>query len=203
MTFYDNWIKVFPNIKILEDNYEIIKNEIKNYTNEWVDWPEMKLSPNKKWKVIPLLYTFPNVEKKNMIWLSKFTQELPKLTSILKSIKGIRSAIVSKIGPSNILLKHQGWACLANYVLRVHLPIIVPQHKKCGLWCDKETRYLYEGKLKVFDDSKLHTAFNFSNKDRIVLIIDILRNSSPLKIPKGISNIKQTPQLLEAIKKYK
>ena len=38
-----------------------------------------------------------------------------------------------------------------------------------------------EGEILVFDDSKLHLAFNKANEERVVLIVDMAR---PESIPK-------------------
>ena len=98
----------------------------------------------------------------------------------------------------------QGWAILANHVLRCHLPLEVPQldgepafvpgtalsHGEekatlnklspppgaCGLVVDNQLHYHREGGLMVFDDSHPHYAFNkHPSQNRLVLIFDIAR----------------------------
>lgn len=57
----------------------------------------------------------------------------------------------------------QGWGILANHVLRVHLPLIVPTingTECCALVCEKQPQYHKVGDFVVFDDSKMHYAFN-------------------------------------------
>lgn len=49
-----------------------------------------------------------------------------------------------------------------------------------------------EGEIIVFDDSKLHKAFNESSGERLVLIVDILR---PPGIPLGTADGDHTPEL--------
>lgn len=49
-----------------------------------------------------------------------------------------------------------------------------------------------EGEIVVFDDSKLHRAFNNSTSDRLVLIVDILR---PPGIALGTAEGGHTPEL--------
>lgn len=49
-----------------------------------------------------------------------------------------------------------------------------------------------EGEIIVFDDSKLHKAFNHATRDRLVLIVDILR---PPGVPLGTAEGAHTPEL--------
>jgi aspartyl/asparaginyl beta-hydroxylase (cupin superfamily) len=52
----------------------------------------------------------------------------------------------------------------------VHLPLIVPGH--CGFRVGGETRAWRKGEAFVFDDTIEHEAWNRSDRDRAVLIID-------------------------------
>ena len=56
-----------------------------------------------------------------------------------------------------------------------------------------------EGKWLAFDDSKIHYANNTSNKDRIVLLIDIQR---PEFIKTGNSDVTETTELKNFIDLY-
>ena len=62
--FY-NWEVLYPSLKILKDNINIIRKELFN-NNYWIPWPEKNLYENNryKWDVIPLLYTFPSYDIK-------------------------------------------------------------------------------------------------------------------------------------------
>lgn len=56
----------------------------------------------------------------------------------------------------------------------------------------RQVRCHAEGEIIVFDDSKLHKAFNESTTERLVLIVDILR---PPGIPLGTAEGGHTPEL--------
>ena len=56
-------------------------------------------------------------------------------------------------------------------VLRAHLGLIIPEG--CGIRVGNETRSWKEGKMLVFDDSFEHEAWNNSDQDRFVLMLDI------------------------------
>ena len=49
-----------------------------------------------------------------------------------------------------------------------------------------------EGEIMVFDDSKLHKAFNGCTEERLVLIVDLLR---PPGVPLGTADGEHTPEL--------
>ena len=113
---------------------------------------------------------------------------------------------------------HTGWEDLANHVLRCHLALIVPRGQKCGLWVDGEEQYHAEREIIVFDDSKIHRAFNVSAVedveavggaeggsaegclDRIVLIVDLVR---PSFIPPGAATGGHTAELDDFISAFR
>jgi hypothetical protein len=98
---------------------------------------------------------------------------------------------------------------LANYVLRCHMPIIIPPNHLSGLWVDSVEQFHVVGDIIVFDDSKIHKAFNVpidpsqteedaaaARVDRIVLIVDLLR---PSDLPLGGATGKHTQELDQLI----
>jgi hypothetical protein len=93
---------------------------------------------------------------------------------------------------------HTGWADLANHVLRVHLCLTMPEYplNSCGLWVNGEEEFHHPGEIIVFDDSKLHKAFNLSNEPRMVLIIDLMR---PVDMEKGKATGGNSAELQELI----
>lgn len=196
--------EVFPMTEKLIQNFDVILEEVKTLlsTKEWTPWPEETLysGPLQRgdWKVIPLLYTFPAFDPSKSKWVSSNARQCPKTVELLKEIPGIRTALFSRLGPLTRLSAHQGWADLANYVLRCHLPLIVPENQNnlCGMWVEGHLNYHKERELLVFDDSKWHKAFNGTSEDRVVLIFDIMR---PENLPKGQASAGHTDKLDEFI----
>lgn len=94
---------------------------------------------------------------------------------------------------------HTGWEDLANHVLRIHIPLIVPPGEYCGTWVEGEVQTHKEGEIIVFDDSKVHRAFNHSNKERLVLIIDLER---PKELPEGTAVGGHTEELDAFINRF-
>lgn len=98
------------------------------------------------------------------------------------------------------LTPHRGWAALSNHVLRCHVPLEIPEPGTSGVWVRGSKQFHSDGNILVFDDSQLHSGFNFSGKKRCVLIIDLLR---PESIPRGVAVGAMTSKLQEYIEYFK
>lgn len=76
---------------------------------------------------------------------------------------------VSRMRPMTHIEAHRG---PTNLRVRCHLAIKVPEGD-CAIRVGQETRTWEEGKCLVFDDFFVHEAWNHTDEDRIVLIIDL------------------------------
>eukprot|EP00980_Cylindrotheca_fusiformis_P008457 scaffold1786_cov138-Cylindrotheca_fusiformis.AAC.15 len=164
----------------------------------WTPWPETQHysvsssahadDPEKPWTVFPLCYCFPANQPENITWVTSTQGFCPNTCRILKSLNGliVRTALFSQLAPETTLEAHTGWADLANHVLRLHIPLVVPDNNNaslCGTWVDGCVETHQEGRPLLFDDSKIHRAFNYHPTDsRVVLIVDLAR---PEGLPKG------------------
>jgi len=144
------------------------------------------------WTVFPLCHTFPATDLTSRKFISSTCSFVPKTTQLLHTLgPTLRTALFSRLDPQTVLSAHTGWADLANYVLRVHIPLVVPKDGSgesenddadttkrglCGTWVDGCVETHEEGHLICFDDSKTHRAFNYSKEERIVLIVDLERD---------------------------
>lgn len=173
-----------------------ILSEVKKVTkNEWIEWPEKSLyDTNKNWNIFPF-FAFD-------IWIHKNCSMCPNICYLLKQIKGLKLATLSRLSKKMTLNKHQGWASHSNNVIRCHFGIIVPEKCYIGVENNNHTEIKYHKQFEwlIFDDSKIHYASNESDSDRIVLIIDIER---PKNIKKGESEIGDTKELLDIVKYFK
>lgn len=75
---------------------------------------------------------------------------------------------ISVLAPHTRIPEHYG---VSSAVLTVHLPIVVPPG--CGLRVHEETRTPEEGRLLIFDDTWQHSAWNDSDRQRVVLIFEL------------------------------
>jgi ornithine lipid ester-linked acyl 2-hydroxylase len=175
---------LYPELKIISDNFDEIKEELNNNQDKWKLWKDIvELDRKDGWKTIPL-GGFGR-------WTS-ISEDFPILKKYISDIDGIKLISYSKLEPGTILDVHRGWI-ESNDLIRNHIGIIVPE--KCGLWVEGEIKYHETEKWLSFDDSKNHSAFNKSDEDRIVLIIDMVR---PDTIKRGDS----TNATSSGLKKY-
>jgi beta-hydroxylase len=156
-----------PQLKILEENYLIILEElnqliINSKKGFWqVNYPKYVTSKlHNNWKVFSfqffgIKYTF-NCET------------CPNTASILNKIPGLISADFSYLPPHTHIKPHTGFT---KMILRVHLGLIIP--KNCSIRVGEQTKSWEQGKLLVFDDSFEHEVWNNSDEDRYILMIDI------------------------------
>jgi hypothetical protein len=178
---------------------------------QWTPWPETQhykattttsssSAGGKPWTVFPLCYCFPSNAPERLTWVEATKSHCPETCRLLHDILGttLRTALFSQLEAGTILSAHTGWADLANYVLRLHIPLVVPQQQAglCGTWVDGCVETHHVGRPLLFDDSKIHRAFNYcskqhnnntnnnnnNNETRIVLIVDLER---PSHLPMG------------------
>jgi aspartate beta-hydroxylase len=97
----------------------------------------------------------------------------PTTTHGIEAYPTIRSAAgliyVSRMRPMTHINPHRG---PTNLRLRCHLAIRVPAGD-CAIRVGEETRRWREGKCLVFDDFLVHEAWNHTDEDRVVLIVDL------------------------------
>ena len=175
----------------------------------WIPWPETQHYSSQKaprtannssarvqheaakpWTVVPLCHCFPANQIEKFQWIDLTKQQCPQTCRILESVLGttLRTALFSQLAPNTTLEPHTGWSDLANHVLRLHIPLVVPGSDHdgglglCGTWVDGCVESHVTGRPLLFDDSKLHRAFNYSDQPRIVLIVDLER---PAWLPVG------------------
>jgi ornithine lipid ester-linked acyl 2-hydroxylase len=166
--YYDT-LTINKELSLISDNYEEIKNELYKFleNNEWQLWKDIvKKKRNEGWKTIPI-YGFNK-------W-TETSKNFPILKNLAEKIESIKLVSYSKLEGGTILDPHKGWGETSNFVIRNHLGIVVPEN--CGLWVEGEKQFHKEKEWISFDDSKTHLAFNTSDSDRIVLIIDTVRPS--------------------------
>jgi len=185
---------------------------------QWTAWPERnhyqsdydnKADINgaypASWTVFPLCHTFPanDVTKRKFIPLT--CGYVPQTAKILQSFgPWLRTALFSRLEPRTTLGAHTGWADLANHVLRVHIPLQVPHGLRndglCGTWVDGCVETHAVGRIISFDDSKTHRAFNYSDEERVVLILDLARPEDDF--PLGTATGGHTNELDSFIKQF-
>lgn len=195
--FNDNHIhdnNAYPEMKFVFDNRHTIIKEFYSHilhSNKWSNWMEYDKIAN-----TPIFSKMTHTEiinrmKKNSCEINKgkpswkiFGLKLyghdikenvdmcPKTMSILNKCEGIVNAGFSCLEPNVITALHHDFN---HDILRCHIPIIIPSgntaikiNNKIYKWKDNE--------YFIFDDTYDHQAWNYTDKIRIVLIVDIKKN---------------------------
>lgn len=102
--------------------------------------------------------------------IGKFPKTLAALERLpLSTFDGNPAEVfVSVLAPHTRIPEHYG---VSSAILTAHLPIEVPPG--CALQVHEETRVPEAGKLMVFDDTWEHSAWNDSDRQRVVLIFEL------------------------------
>ena len=198
-------LSLFPFLSSLPALAPALLEELRAAPPEkWHAWPETTLymaagadggsgagAPQPAWTVIPFCYTFPS-DTGDTKWVPSSCAVLPRAAAALRALPGLKTALLSRLGPGTRLAPHQGWKEISNHVLRCHLALRIPQPGASGVTVEGSTRLHEEGALLCFDDSLTHSAFNEGAEDRVVLIFDIAR---PAGVPEGTAQDGATAEL--------
>lgn len=97
----------------------------------------------------------------------------PKTMSAIQGIPGVATAYFSLLSPQTSIAPHTGDT---DAYYRVHLGLKVPSAlPSCGIEVAGQQLPWQQDRCIAFNDIYCHTAWNHTNEDRIVLIVDILR----------------------------
>lgn len=165
--FYDS--HKFNFLDPLTDSVDVILSELSdllslNTSNGWLKtFPQyVQSNQNTGWDVFTFKFFGMNHPRNHAL--------CPKTAQLINSIPELISCDFSRMKPKTSILPHRGYS---RMILRGHLPLIVPPGDTCAIQVGDETAYHEPGKMLIFDDSYEHSAWNHSDKDRIVLMFDI------------------------------
>ncbi len=168
----------------VEDNFNISHSSNKIIDNEshsiklfepWVEKNLYQDSNEEGWDVAPLMI--------GGVIIPERCEKFPFLLSLVKKINGVISVSYSLLKPGTHIVPHKGYDDYSEKMYRFHIGMIVPEGD-IGIRVEKEIRKWEIGKSFVFDDFLIHEAWNFTTGNRIVLIIDFLKDET--KLPNNI-----------------
>lgn len=160
-SFYDK--TDFPWFQVFEDNVEVIRDECLAVKDEFITWPEPDYH-NGLWNVYGL-FDYP-------IGSTELAHKAPRTAALIKEhvpLHGTAAFSVLRAGAE--IYSHRG---LVSAYTRMHLPLVVPEGE-LGFTVRGETRKWQYGKTWAFNDRLQHAAFNKSDQDRYILLIDFKR----------------------------
>ena len=183
----------FPQMKLFDDNYDKILEELfqviekekianedyekkspydirekpKNFFEPWCEFNLYEDSRPDGWDVAPMMINYKKDEKR--------CEKVPFLMSLVNQIPGLITVSFSMLKPGTWIVPHKGYENYATVLLRYHLGLVIPKGD-LGIKVDKKLKVWEVGKSFIFDDALTHEAWNFTDKDRYVLIIDFARD---------------------------
>ena len=150
-----------PAISLLEANWLPIREECLGVI-DYVKWPESIYEGN--WDVYGLWDLQGCLLEDN-------AARCPNTVSVLTQIPNLRTAGFSKLGAGAHIKPHKGYT---DAVLRCHLGLVIPEGD-CALKVEETVYNWQEGKAFIFNDRLLHEAWNYTDSDRYVLLLDLYK----------------------------
>ncbi len=160
----------YPWVKVLENNWEIIRNEFSRF----IDGEEKLESSSVNPPYLSDKDAWQNVYFWNFLWKKhKNCQRFPETFKLLSSIPNISFAEVTCLNPRSKILPHIGET---NTTIRGHLGLKVPAPlPTMGINVSNEDKGWEEGKVVLFSDAHKHYVWNDSDENRFVLVFDVIQ----------------------------
>ncbi|PCI96755.1 MAG: hypothetical protein COB15_09205 [Flavobacteriales bacterium] len=99
---------------------------------------------------------------------------VPILHSIIKNNSNIVSVSINTLKSGAEIKPHHGDS---NTFYRTHLGIKIPEGlPNCGFKVNEEAQPWKENELLTFVDGNLHSAWNYSSTERIILVFDVIKD---------------------------
>lgn len=160
--FYD--ASQFEFSRALRAHWREILREYRGVASELQNWVESELFEG-SWSVLEL-YSFPHGEP-----IEANCRRCPIAAELVgKYFPRHAAAGFSRLAPGCVIHPHEGYQ---GETLRCHLALEVPKGD-CRLSLGGETRAWQRGELLIFDDRVTHSAWNRSDADRVVLLVDFV-----------------------------
>jgi beta-hydroxylase len=176
LTYIDNDIVSLYKDKLiyLKNNFKIIQDEcLETPLNRYENLTFMKdiIEDDYKWKVYGIRYKWKNTD---------FCDYAPKTAKMLDEIDCVNGGF-SLFLPNTETEIHAG---TTPYTYRSHLGLDVPEN--CGFKCLDSDLSIKNGEINFFDATDMHKAWNKSEKNRLILLIDLIKpNIEKINILRG------------------
>lgn len=160
----------FPWVRQIERNWTVIRNELLEQLDkgrgQLVPYMNEELmSRPKKWRTLGLM--FWTIKSKSNCRL------FPRTWEVLKQVPNLTAVSFNLLEGQTTIKPHVG---NTNAIVRCHLGLIIPDVlPRCGFRVGEESRGWKEGKLLMFCDAHRHTAWNNTNENRYIMVIDVMR----------------------------
>jgi beta-hydroxylase len=161
----------FPDLKILQDNWEIIRDEAISLNNDThikasTDLDDLGFNSffRTGWKRFYLKWYGAN--------LKSAEQLCPKTLQLLNQLPSVKGAMFTMLPPGSRLGKHRDPYAGS---LRYHLGLVTPNSDDCYISVDGQNYSWRDGEAVMFDETYIHHAENKTDQNRIILFLDVKR----------------------------
>lgn len=185
--FVYDYHKDYPKLKVLEDNFDVVRKECENILSFKKDITDVKNLMGQqtaggihtvKWKSFMF---------KSGIFVEENCKLCPETTKLIKQIPGVRTAFFSILDPNQYITPHEGYY---DGFMRYHLGVIIPnnnENQECWIRVanskiphenlpeDGDKYHWKNGEGILFNDNYSHDANNGSDEIRVILWLDIER----------------------------
>lgn len=161
----------YPELKVLQDNWQLIRDEALQLN----DAAHIKASADLDdlgfnsffrtgWKRFYLKWYGAN--------LKSAEQLCPKTLALLNQLPQVKGAMFTMLPPGARLGAHRDPYAGS---LRYHLGLVTPNSDDCYIDVDGQRYSWRDGEVVMFDETYIHSAENKTDKNRIILFLDIKR----------------------------
>ena len=162
-----------PELQLLEDNWETIRDEaLALYQGGNItakdDLPASSFYKDGRWTSF-YLKVYDNK-------LPSAYALAPKTMALLDQMPTMNIALFAVLMPGKKLNRHHDPFA---YTVRYSLGLSTPNNEGCGLTINEEDYIWRDGESVVFDETYIHSAWNNTDKPRIILMTDVDR---PMKL---------------------
>ena len=161
----------FPQLQILQDNWQIIRDEAVALNEQ------AQIKSSDKLDDIGFNSFFRTGWKRFYLkWygssLDSVKQLCPQTVALLESIPTVKGAMFAMLPPGARLVKHRDPYAGS---LRYHLGLVTPNSDNCYINVDGQRYSWRDGEAVIFDETFIHYAENTSEQNRIILFVDVKR----------------------------
>ncbi|MEK0429376.1 MAG: hypothetical protein RL001_1903 [Pseudomonadota bacterium] len=163
--------KDFPELELLNQNWEIIRDEAMALADEG------QIRAASGYNDLGFNSFFRTGWKR--FYLSWYGKELPsaaatcpRTLALLKQIPSIKAAMFASLPPGATLVRHRDPYAGS---LRYHLGLVTPNDPNCFIDVDGQRYHWKDGEAVMFDETFIHHAANKTDHQRVVLFCDIER----------------------------
>jgi beta-hydroxylase len=171
--------KQFPELQVLQDNWELIRDEAlrlddEGYIRAAAGYTDIGFNSffRTGWKRFYLSWYGKDLASAESL--------CPQTVKLLKGIGTVKAAMFASLPPGARLVRHRDPYAGS---LRYHLGLQTPNDPGCYIEVDGQRYHWKDGQSVMFDETYIHHAANTTDQPRVILFCDIERPlwGSPLR----------------------